>query len=185
MAGLLFVLSPYIASGIRAKFGVPVAVLVLTGFRKMAIATKWAAVVSLVTLVLVGSAIGDVRAGGSPTAQTSSTVADRLEKMMRRFNLAQFDGHLGKYLFSGGELLRGESLVPLAYIFVPRGLADKPQASFLNSYGATLQRVFSYMVVGGQSGAIPDYSSNQDVQFYGELWWNFGLAVAIAATIGF
>jgi hypothetical protein len=183
VAALIVSLSPYLLSGTRAKFGAPIAIgvaLLLPRLRR----TEQIIACALVALMLSGGGWFEVyRYGGARVGiDAGDDVLSGAERMMRRLNLAQFDGYLARHMLTGGEQLDGESLQWLPYMFVPRGLTEKPEAAYLSSYGATLQRVFSFVVVSGGSGPVPEFVANQDVQAYGELWWNFGLAIAVVGT---
>jgi len=180
---LILSLSPYLLSGTRAKFGAPIAIGVALLLPRLRRVEQVIACASVVLLLSAGGWFETYRYGGPRTGiDAGEDVASGISRMMQRLNLAQFDGHLARYMLTGGEQLRGESLQWLPYMFVPRGLAEKPEAAYLSSYGATLQRVFSYVVVSGGSGAVPEFVANQDVQAYGELWWNYGLGIAVVGT---
>jgi hypothetical protein len=180
---LLLSLSPYLLSGTRAKFGAPIAIGVALLFTRLRRGEQVMACALVALMLSTGGWFETYRYGGPQTGiDAGDDAASGASRMVQRLNLAQFDGYLARYMLSGGEQLRGESLAWLPYMFVPRGLTEKPEAAFLTSYGATLQRVFSYVVVSGGDGPVPEFVANQDVQAYGELWWNFGLGTAVAGT---
>lgn len=184
-AGVLVLsLSPYLLSGTRAKFGAPIAIGVALLLPKLRRGEQVMACAVVALMLSTGGWFETYRYGGPRTGiDAGEEVVSGASRMMRRLNLAQFDGYLARHMLTGGDELRGESLAWLPYMFVPRGLSEKPEAAYLSSYGATLQRVFSFVVVSGGSGPVPEFVANQDVQAYGELWWNFGLGVAVAGTL--
>jgi hypothetical protein len=180
---LIVSLSPYLLSGTRAKFGAPIAIGVALLLPRLKRAEQIVACAAVALMLSGGGWFEVYRYGGARVGiDAGDDVLSGAERMMRRLNLAQFDGYLARHMLTGGEQLNGESLQWLPYMFVPRGLADKPQAAYLSSYGATLQRVFSFVVVSGGSGLVPEFVANQDVQAYGELWWNYGLGFAVVGT---
>jgi hypothetical protein len=181
---LVLSLSPYILSGTRAKFGAPIAIGIALLLPKLRRGEQLIACAAVAAMLSSGGWFEAYRYGGARTGfDAGGDIASGAAMMLQRLNLAQFDGYLARHMLAGGEQLRGESLQWLPYMFVPRGLSDKPEAAYLSSYGATLQRVFSFVVVSGGSGPVPEFVANQDVQVYGELWWNFGLGVAVVGTV--
>lgn len=180
---LVLSLSPYLLSGTRAKFAAPIAIGVALLLPRLRRGEQVVACAVVALMLSTGGWFETYRYGGPRTGiDAGDDVVSGASRMMQRLNLAQFDGYLARYMLSGGEQLRGESLEWLPYMFVPRGLSAKPEAAYLSSYGATLQRVFSFVVVSGGNGPVPEFVGNQDVQAYGELWWNFGLGIAVAGT---
>ncbi|MGH9348883.1 MAG: hypothetical protein ACRD26_16625 [Vicinamibacterales bacterium] len=180
---LVLSLSPYLLSGTRAKFGAPIAIGLALLLPKLRRGEQVMACALVVLMLSTGGWFESYRYGGPQTGiNAGADVVSGASRMMQRLNLAQFDGYLARHMLTGGEPLRGESLAWLPYMFVPRGLSEKPEAAYLSSYGATLQRVFSFVVVSGGSGPVPEFVANQDVQAYGELWWNFGLGIAVMGT---
>jgi hypothetical protein len=180
---LIVSLSPYLLSGTRAKFGAPIAIGVALLLPRLKRAEQVVACAAVALMLSGGGWFEVYRYGGARVGiDAGDDVLSGAERMMRRLNLAQFDGYLARHMLTGGEQLNGESLQWLPYMFVPRGLTEKPQAAYLSSYGATLQRVFSFVVVSGGSGPVPEFVANQDVQAYGELWWNYGLGFAVVGT---
>jgi hypothetical protein len=181
-AALVLSLSPYLLSGTRAKFGAPIAIGVALLLPRLRRTEQLIACAAVALMLSTGGWFEMYRYGGDTVGIDAEEMVSGIERMMRRLNLAQFDGYLARHMLTGGEELGGESLQWLPYMFVPRGLAVKPEAAYLSSYGATLQRVFSFVVVSGGSGPVPEFVANQDVQAYGELWWNYGIGIAVVGT---